>query len=57
MALIHPSLFQPEDADNMNVPVALLPSGGEDRDAMDGFWERMKRKPFVDLCVRQDFVS
>lgn len=57
MALIHPSNFQPEDADEMDVPVALMPSSGEDKSVMNGFWEKMQKKPFAAKCVRQDFVS
>jgi hypothetical protein len=56
MALVHPSLWQPEDADNMTVPVALLPSQGEDIDVMNKFWDRIQKKPFANKCVRRDFV-
>jgi hypothetical protein len=56
MALVHPSLWQPEDADDITVPVALLPSKGEDKDVMDEFWNRIQKKPFASKCVRQDFV-
>lgn len=58
MALVHPSFFQPEDADNVKAPVALIPSGGEDQAVMDGFWERIQKKPDVAVkSVRVDFVS
>ncbi|KAK4690387.1 hypothetical protein P7C71_g6389, partial [Lecanoromycetidae sp. Uapishka_2] len=57
MALIHPSQFQAEDADDMDMPVALMPSGGEDKDAMDGFWGRMQKKAVGERCVRQDFLD
>lgn len=57
MALIHPSFFQPEDADNVAVPVALLPSQGEDNDIMNAFWDRIQTKDIAKQSVRQDFVS
>jgi len=57
MALVHPSQFQPEDADAMDVPVALMPSGGENREVMDAFWERIQQKLSKEKCVRRDFVS
>lgn len=56
VALVHPSFFQPEDADNVNVPVALLPSGGEDQAVMNGYWERIQQKPIAKNSIRQDFV-
>ena len=39
------------------MPVALLPSGGEDQAVMNAIWERLQKKPFADKCVRKDFVS
>lgn len=57
MALPHPSFFQASDADNVRVPVALMPSQGEDKDAMNGFWEGIQKKPFAAQCIREDFVS
>jgi dienelactone hydrolase len=56
MALIHPSFFQAEDADNVTVPVALFPSQGEDQRIMNGFWERIQKKDIAENSVRQDFV-
>ena len=56
MALVHPSFFQPEDADNVAVPVALLPSQGEDKDIMNAFWDKIQTKDMAKLSVRQDFV-
>jgi hypothetical protein len=56
IALAHPSFWQPEDADNMTVPIALLPSQGEDRGIMNEFWDRIQKKPFANKCVREDFV-
>lgn len=41
----------------MNVPIALLPSGGEDGQVMDKFWERMQEKAFAERNVRKDFVG
>ena len=57
VALVHPTNLQPEDGDIVTVPVALLPSGGEDQEVMNGIWERLQKKPFADKCVRKDFVS
>jgi hypothetical protein len=53
----HPSFFQPEDADNISVPIALMPSEGEDKAVMDEFWARIQQKPFADKCYRENFVS
>jgi hypothetical protein len=53
----HPSFFQPEDADNISVPIALMPSDGEDKAVMDEFWARIQKKPFADKCYRENFVS
>jgi hypothetical protein len=57
MALVHPSFFVAEDADNVTVPVALLPSQGEDQDTMNGFWKRIQEKDIAKKSIRQDFVS
>lgn len=57
MALVHPSFFQPDDADNVAAPIALIPSGGEDKDVMNAFWERIQQKPIAAKSIRQDFVS
>jgi hypothetical protein len=56
LALVHPSAFRPEDADHLNVPVALLPSQGENKEVMDAFWERIEQKDIGKRSVRQDFV-
>lgn len=53
----HPSFFQPEDADNISVPLALIPSDGEDKTVMNEFWNRIQKKPFADKCYRENFVS
>lgn len=39
------------------MPVALIPSGGEDPKAMDSIWETLQKKEFGEKCVRKDFVS
>jgi hypothetical protein len=57
MALVHPSFFQPDDADNVTVPIALLPSQGEDQEVMNAFWERIQKKDIAQKSIRQDFVS
>ena len=57
MALVHPSFFQPEDADNVSVPIALLPSQGEDKDVMNGFWDKIQEKDIAKQSIRQDFVG
>lgn len=56
LGLIHPSLFQGEDADNVTATVALLPSGGENKEVMNGFWAGIQKKPFTDKCVRKGYV-
>ncbi|KAF2102917.1 alpha/beta-hydrolase [Rhizodiscina lignyota] len=57
MGFIHPTNFQPEDADNVDVPIALLPSQGEDPKAMDAFYGKIQTKPIADASVRQDFLD
>lgn len=59
MAFIHPTNFQPEDADNIECPIALLPSQGEDQAAMDAFYARILAKggATAQRSIRQDFVS
>ncbi len=57
IAMVHPSNTLIEDANGVSVPLALLPSNGEDPQIMDGFWDIIKTKPFHDKCVRKDFVS
>jgi len=57
VALVHPTNLQPEDGDLFTVPVALIPSGGEDPEVMNGVWERLQKKPFADKCVRKDFLD
>lgn len=57
MALVHPSFFLADDADNVNAPVALIPSGGEDKDVMNAYWEKIQQKPIFAKSIRHDFVS
>jgi hypothetical protein len=57
VALVHPTNLSPEDGALFNVPVALIPSGGEDAKAMDAIWETLMKKDFEDKCLRKDFVS
>jgi len=57
IALIHPTNLSPSDGDLFTVPVALIPSGGEDPDVMNAIWERLQRKEFAGKCVRRDFFT
>jgi hypothetical protein len=57
VALVHPTNLQPEDRDIFDVPVALIPSQGEDQGVMNAIWEKLQKKPFAKECVRRDFVS
>lgn len=57
VALVHPTNLAPEDGGLFTVPVALIPSGGEDPEVMNGVWERLMKKEFKGKCVRKDFVS
>jgi len=57
IALVHPTNLSPSDGDPLAVPVALIPSGGEDPDVMDAIWERLQRKEFAGKCVRRDFLE
>ena len=56
IAMVHPSFTLVEYAKPVNIPLALLPSNGEDMNVMNGFWDVIKEKPFFDKCVRKDFV-
>ncbi|KAE8444196.1 hypothetical protein EG329_000793 [Mollisiaceae sp. DMI_Dod_QoI] len=57
LALIHPTNLSPTDGDLFTVPVALIPSGGEDPLVMDAVWESLQRKDFAGRCVRRDFLE
>ena len=57
VALVHPTNLSPGDGELFNVPVALIPSGGEDPKVMDSIWETLQKKEFAGKCVRKDFVS
>jgi len=49
--------LQPEDGDLFTVPVALIPSQGEDQEVMNAIWERLHKKSFASKCVRKDFLD
>jgi hypothetical protein len=53
---VHATNLAPEDGDLFTVRVALIPSGGEDQEVMNGVWERLM-KEFKGKCLRRDFVS
>ena len=57
VALVHPTNLAAEDGKLFEVPVALIPSGGEDPQIMDAIWETLTKKEFRGKCVRKDFVS
>jgi hypothetical protein len=58
MAFVHPSFFESDDADDVRVPVALIPSSDEDKDMINCFWDKIQRKKDVAVqSVRLDFVS
>jgi hypothetical protein len=58
MAFVHPSFFEIADADNLRVPVALIPSSGEDKDMINGFWDKIQQnKDIAAQSVKLDFVS
>lgn len=57
VALVHPTNLAPEDGELFNVPVALIPSGGEDRAVMDAIWGSLMKKAFAGKCVRKDFLD
>lgn len=57
MAWIHPTNLEKTDGEICNIPVALVPSGGENSEVMDAIWESLKKKEFGKKCVRKDFVS
>jgi len=57
VALVHSTNLQPEGGDLFTVPVALIPSQGEDQEVMNAIWERLHKKSFASKCVRKDFVS
>jgi len=57
VALVHPTNLSPRDGDLFNVPVALIPSGGEDPKVMNSIWETLQKKDFAGKCVRKDFLD
>jgi hypothetical protein len=57
MAWIHPTRLEKTDGEKCNVPVALVPSGGEDPEIMNAIWGDLQKKDFSEKCVRKDFVS
>jgi hypothetical protein len=58
MAFVHPSFFEIDDANSVRVPVALIPSSGEDKDMINGFWDKIQQnKDIAAQSVRLDFVS
>lgn len=46
-ALVHPAMVDPEDAKKVVIPVALLPSGDEDKEAVSKWEESAKVKTLV----------
>jgi hypothetical protein len=57
MAWIHPTNLERTDGAICNIPVALIPSGGENPEVMDEIWADLKKKEFGGKCVRKNFVS
>ncbi|OAA58651.1 Dienelactone hydrolase [Niveomyces insectorum RCEF 264] len=57
--LVHPSFFVAEDGDAVQIPVALIPSQGEDPAVMNGFWERVQKKGgrITEKSIREDFLD
>ena len=55
--MVHPTNLDAGDGELFNVPVALIPSGGEDPKVMDSIWETLQKKGFGGKCVRRDFVG
>eukprot|EP01120_Amphizonella_sp_Union-15-10_P002510 TRINITY_DN1277_c0_g2_i1.p1 TRINITY_DN1277_c0_g2~~TRINITY_DN1277_c0_g2_i1.p1 ORF type:complete len:265 (+),score=54.82 TRINITY_DN1277_c0_g2_i1:69-797(+) len=53
IAIIHPSFCQPEDANNINCPVIVIPS--KDEPDFTPFMENLKKKPFADKCEHHRF--
>lgn len=54
LALIHPTNLLATDGQHFSVPVALLPSGGEDPAVMDAIWADVKERKG---SVRRDFLQ
>lgn len=57
VALVHPTSLDPGDGNIFSVPVALIPSAGEDQAVMNAIWETLQQKPFAQQCVRKDFLD
>ncbi|CZR51328.1 uncharacterized protein PAC_01203 [Phialocephala subalpina] len=57
VALVHPTNLSPSDGDLFTVPVALIPSGGEDQTVMNAIWEKLQEKEIAGKCVRKDFLE
>ncbi len=55
--LVHPTNLERGDGEVFEVPVALVPSAGEDGEIMDCIWETLKGKSFGEKNVRKNFVS
>lgn len=51
-ATAHPAMVDPGDAPNVVIPIALLPSKDEDKDAVTKFQEGLKVKNLVEWCAR-----
>ncbi|BFZ61657.1 hypothetical protein YB2330_002730 [Saitoella coloradoensis] len=59
IALVHPSLLEDSDADNVKCPVALLASKEETIEKCAGFWEKLEKKEFAEknMYKRYDDVA
>ena len=55
VAIVHPAMLEAADGAAVTVPVALLPSGDEDRQTMDDFWAEVQKRPFAEKCVYKYF--
>lgn len=55
--MVDPSNVVAADANGIEIPVALLPSQGEDKRLMHDLWDIFQLKPMAKQCVRKDLVS
>jgi dienelactone hydrolase len=47
-AIMHPAMTDPADAPKVTIPIAILPSGDEDKEALTKFQEALKVKNILD---------
>ena len=57
VAEVHPAMVDPKDAEGITVPICILASGDEDKEAVAGFEKNLKVKNHVETYHDQVHVS